>query len=327
MQQLDAFSSQMRETVASIIGHLLLDGSARDALMAQPLPDAVRAAIEKADTIFVEWCNEIAVIMSWIVPPDKGLVIRLHSFEAFDYYAHLINWSRVDNIIFVAAHIRRFLQAQGVCPEHSGTKVHIIPNLNRLERYRLPKTAAAARTLALIGYSSANKNPIQALDILGALRRRRDDWRLILIGHAFPEHCEKQHEEAYRKQFFSRLLEPDVRGAVDVRPFSDELEAHLTEVGYILSTSEREGTHESVLQAMASGCVPIIRCWPIVKPWLGDDAPFSRYWFFDTTDQAVERIERFAAEAMYPEVTRRAQHEAMLNDCGTVGRAIVSAIG
>jgi len=284
-------TTSLRDKVATVVGDLLsptprLAAKGFDSILSK----ALWHALNDADVVFIEWCNELAVLLSWAIPPSRRLIIRLHSFEAFDYYPHLVNWSNVESVIFVADHIRRFLADQGVRPELFGCVPRVIPNVNALERYRLPKSQAASRTLALVGYANANKDPLKALAILQELLNYDCNWRLRLIGHPFPDTCKKPEEERYRQQFFRVLEQPALRRAVDVRPYSGTLETEMVSIGYILSTSHREGTHETVLQGMASGAVPIVRRWPIVRPWLAGKAPFSDHWLFDTVDEAVHLI-------------------------------------
>ena len=65
-----------------------------------------------ADIVFVDWCEWAAVWMSHRLPPETRLVIRLHSYEAFGPWPHLVDWAGVDVLVSEGEHIQRFLLEQ-----------------------------------------------------------------------------------------------------------------------------------------------------------------------------------------------------------------------
>jgi hypothetical protein len=62
-----------------------------------------------ADTVFVDWCDNAAMWTLLHVPRDVRLVIRVHSIEAFSHQPHMMDWSRVADLVFVGAHVRDFM--------------------------------------------------------------------------------------------------------------------------------------------------------------------------------------------------------------------------
>ena len=112
------------------------------------------AAVEWAEVIWLEWANELTVDMTRIwhkKMEGKQVIVRLHSYEAFAGFAAKINWSVVDDLIFVADHIREIVWEQvpefqlmstpaniltktdGPCRD---TKIHTIHNGIDLDKFK-----------------------------------------------------------------------------------------------------------------------------------------------------------------------------------------------
>src|SRR5699024_9716303 len=66
--------------------------------------------------------------------------------------------------------------------------------------------------------------------------------------------------------------------------------ALLAESGVILSSSRHEGTHESVMEALATGCPAVIRDWPDTVAYGGPGTLYEPDWVVADVDAAVERI-------------------------------------
>ena len=63
-----------------------------------------------------------------------------------------------------------------------------------------------------------------------------------------------------------------------------DMEEWYREVGYILSTSDSEGCHTSIMEGMASGCEPIVCNWP------GADQLFPPEYVYENLDDAIDRL-------------------------------------
>ena len=88
----------------------------------------IETVVSWADIIWVEFANELAVIVTNELPvEDKQVIIRLHSYEALSGYCQQINWEKVHTVIFVAQHIYDILKKQNIVfPDLVRTR--IIPN-------------------------------------------------------------------------------------------------------------------------------------------------------------------------------------------------------
>ncbi|MEU0129753.1 hypothetical protein [Streptomyces sp. NPDC006289] len=253
--------------------------------------EALRPHLDWADVVFVDWCTAAAAFLTLVDPGTARVVVRLHSFEAFSYWPHLVDFSRVDDLVFVSEHLRDL--AVATLPrlrEPDAPATHVIDNAVDLTRFALPKKPEARFTLGLVGVGQVAKDPRWALEVLRVLRRKDDRYRLRLIGG--PMNPDAGPALARYHAAYAEELAPLVAaGAVHMSGHTDDVPAELTEVGLILSTSIRESWHLGLVEGAASGAVPVVRDWPFFadKPH-GAHSLFPRDWVVSTPEEAAERI-------------------------------------
>jgi hypothetical protein len=245
-----------------------------------------------ADVVWVEWAQRTASLISMLDPGQARVVVRAHSFEAFTVFPHLTDWSRVDDVV-APSHVGRLMAAAVRGITEGPTSRPLLGQVD-LRRFDRPKHPRAERTLALLGWGVVAKDPLWAVELLARLRAEDPDWRLLLVGRDFPEGQSAAAE--YRAALGRRIEAPDVTGAVELVPFTDTVPELLEQVGWIVSSSVREGLQTSVLEGAASGAVPVVRDWPIFAPYGGARRALPADWVVADLDAAVARIRRIAGE-------------------------------
>ena len=246
-------------------------------------------AMEASDVVFADWADRGAVWTSMQLPAGVRMVLRIHSMDALSPWIHVIDWSRISDVVFVSSHLRDIVLAQ-VGSDLGDTRVHVIPNIVDVDRFSgVTHGADTPRTLALVGWSQKVKDPLWALEVLGRLRRDDPTWRLALIGHDFsPGAVRSSHD--YTEAFVGRLVEDDVAGGVDFIDFTDDLPGVLGSVDVILSSSLRESFGVGLVEGAAAGCVPVVRDWPMFRAHRGARTLFPPEWVVADVDAAVARI-------------------------------------
>jgi len=153
------------------------------------------------------------------------------------------------------------------------------------------KSAGAWSTLGMVGWGQVVKDPLFAVEVLALLRARdpQRDWRLRLIGRELREGI-RSWESDYADDVERRMADPVVAGAIEVTGFTDDVNAELQEVGFILSSSLRESMHLGLFEGVLSGAVPVVRDWPVVAPWGGARELFPADWIVQTPEQAADRV-------------------------------------
>ncbi|GAB3993002.1 hypothetical protein GCM10029992_03520 [Glycomyces albus] len=251
----------------------------------------IRPYLDWADTVFLDWCVAPAGMLTTIDPGDTRIIIRLHSYEAFTLWPHLADFSRVDDLVFVADHVRDL--SRTLLPQLRGSqppRTHLLHNAMRLSDFTLEKAPDARFNLGLVGIGQVAKDPLWAVDVLRLLREKDERYRLLLVG----DDVARKNSRASRN-YRSRMekeLEPLVEaGAVLRLGPTDDVPGKLTDVGFILSTSVREGSHNALMEGAASGAVPVVRDWPYYAGGLNSARTlYPDGWVVDTPEAAAQRV-------------------------------------
>ncbi|MCC6000957.1 MAG: glycosyltransferase [Pararhodobacter sp.] len=274
-------------------------------------PDAVwqRATADQAilgqlvdwcDVVFCEWAVGPAIWLSRYLPPHKRLIVRLHSYEAFTSWPYFINFGGIDGMVFVADHIRRITDLRFRFQAHCPRSI-VLQNFNDPSVFPTAKAPGANRTLGMLGYANRNKDPLFALQILAKLRKSDPAWRLMLVGKDWKEDSSREAEQAHLQACRDFEAAQNLGDAIEYVPYTSRIEEPLSRIGFILSCSHREGTHEAILEGMACGAVPVIRRWPMVAGLGAPETSYPGLTCIDTVDEAVAQIlalaepDRFAA--------------------------------
>ncbi|MFE6036201.1 glycosyltransferase family 4 protein [Streptomyces sp. NPDC056452] len=283
---------------------------------------AMRPHLDWADVVFVDWCTAAAAFLTLVDPGTTRVVVRLHSFEAFSYWPHLVDFSRVDDVVFVSEHLRDLaLASLPRLREPGAPAVHVIDNAVELTRFPLPKKPEARFTLGLVGAGQVAKDPRWALEVLRLLRQKDKRYRLHLIGSPMNP-ADSPALARYHEAFTSDLAPLVSAGAVQVTGQTDDVPAALTEVGLILSTSVRESWHLGLIEGAASGAVPVVRDWPFFADMpRGARSLFPGSWVVSSPAEAAERILAVnASEETWLEAGHEASEQAISTwDWQTVG--------
>ncbi|MFC9172904.1 MULTISPECIES: glycosyltransferase family 1 protein [Streptomyces] len=261
-----------------------------DPLFAHGVEQQLRPYLDWADTVFVDWCVAPAALFTVIDPGDTRIIVRLHSYEAFTRWPHVMDFSRVDDLVFVADHIRDLSLA--AIPGLSGERTprtHVIDNGMDLANFRRTKDPSTRFNLGLVGIGQVAKDPLWALQVLQLLRERDERYRLFVIGGEMgrPSNAAK----AYARKLEKALKRLTEEGAVVQVGSTDDVPGALEDVGVILSTSVREGCHVGLMEGAASGAAPVVRDWPFFAG--GEHGAGTLYpaeWVVGTVEEAVERV-------------------------------------
>lgn len=245
-----------------------------------------------ADAVFIDWFTVAPAFFTLLDPGDTQIIVRLHSVEAFTFWPHLVDYSRIDDVIFVSAHLRDLATASvpGLSEQHA-PRLHVLPLALELSAFNRPKAVAEARfNLGLVGWSAVAKDPSWALRMLRLLRSHDERYRLHLFGSDFDDKSSPAAER-YGAELWPALAELEASGAVVRRGHTDDVPGALQEIGVILSTSVREGCHTAVIEGAASGAVPVVRDWPFFAGMTnGPRTLYPAEWIVRSPEEAVDRI-------------------------------------
>lgn len=252
-----------------------------------PAPAALREQLRGIDTVFVEWGTYTFAWLTLLDLPDTRIVARLHRYEAFTPYPSLACFAAVDDMLFISPSVRELVRA-GAPRLSQAARVSTVRNPHDYTPFTTEKNAGADRTLVQVGWAIPVKDAIFTLDVLEQLREEDPRWRLLLVGPEPPTQPENRD-----RAFVTELKERVSRAgaAVEVLGRRNDVPEVLRRAGFVMSSSRHEGTHESVAEGAAAGCVPVVRNWPEAAPWAhGAASIYPRQWIVESVQEAVDRI-------------------------------------
>jgi glycosyltransferase involved in cell wall biosynthesis len=253
--------------------------------------DLLRPYLEWADTLFLDWCVGPAAMLTTVDPGDTRIVVRLHSYEAFTRWTQVVDFSRVDDLVFVADHVRDL--ATALTPRLRGPqapRMHMLHNAMELAGFAREKSPDARFNLGLVGVSQVPKDPIWAVELLRLLRAEDERYRLILVGGDMDPGT-SQATRKYRTRMEKELKPLVESGAVVRLGPTDDVAGKLTDIGFIISSSVREGSHVGLMEGAASGAVPVVRDWPFYAGKQNSARTlYPDGWVVDTPAEAAHRV-------------------------------------
>lgn len=241
----------------------------------------------RADIIYCEWAMGNAVWYSHNKLPFQKMFIRLHLQEIDTEFPANINYDAIDKLVFISPFIQREVVKKFSLQEFN-EKIAYIPNYVETEKLNQSKNDDARFNLGIVGIVPERKRFDRALDILENLRKKDKRYQLFIKGKVAKEYSwmlSRPEEMKYYEELEKRIENsPYLQGAVHYDGFGKDMGAWFSKIGYILSTSDFEGSHLSVAEAMASGSSPVI-----IK-WDGADEIYPKKYCFDKITQAVKYV-------------------------------------
>lgn len=237
-------------------------------------------ALHGVDLVWLEWGNQLAQALTtqgaaWL--KGKRVLLRIHSYEVLDGLADAIDYSLVDDLIFVAPHIRDILLARKPEIKKQVKRIHVIPNGVDLARFRLVKRQPGFN-IAYLGSINFKKDPMVLLQAFQALHAR-DSRYLLHVGGGV---------EQARYHFAMANFEEQNNLAGAVRRYGriNDVPAWLEPMNYIICSSLMEGHPVGLLEAMATGCQPLIYAWP------GAEAFYPREFLWSNHEELWQLLGR-----------------------------------
>lgn len=260
--------------------------------------------LEKADIVWCEWCCGNAVFYSKNKKKSTKLFVRLHRFEYETSYPAMVDWSVVDSLIFIAEGIKeKVLKRFSInCP------TSLLYNSFDVDDFAI-KSFKADRdiySLAMLGFVSKIKRldlGIDLLDILGS------EFKLYLKGKRAEEIDWVWNRES--NYFIDQYERIDKAKNIYLEGYDADVPMWVAKKGFLISSSDIEGSHQAVAEAMAAGTIPII-----IGKWAFDYKAYEIYpseFIFDNLNDAANYIQCIIKNNLYSEVSKRVRDFAINN--------------
>lgn len=242
--------------------------------------DELVAIIRDSDVIFIEWANEIAEFITNKLADrlvNKVVVIRLHSYEFLHGHLQTINWNKVDGVVFVAEHVRE-LSAQlwkqiGVTKDFP---TFVITNGVDVEKFVMPEKRERDFNLAMVAAISNKKGPMLIIQAMAALVKKNPKYTLYIAG---------EFQEPRYQIYMSYMIEKlGLKDNIFLQGKKEDIPNWLLNKSHIICTSPWEGSPVGIVEAMATGCKPLIHHFP------GADKLFPKEYLWKTVQEFVDMV-------------------------------------
>lgn len=250
-----------------------------------------RRMLAEADVIFCEWSLGNVTWYSHNKRPGQRLITRIHAQELRTQFLGEAKLENIDTFIFVSPAV---MQRAQVLFEIPAEKCLVVGNTFDFSQFANYRYNINPKILGLVGSVPASKRLDLALDIVEGLRVEDPEFKLVVQGKEYTDYpwlLSRERETTYFEAQYQRIsrsahLQDGVIFAGHTSPIANW---YLSEPGFILSTSDSEGTHQAIAEGGAAGCVPVI------FPWAGAEAVYGDRWLVNSTTSAINRIRRLSA--------------------------------
>lgn len=253
------------------------------------------------DVVFIDWLNHNTLWALKYLPLNKRIVVRVHSYEVYTYFPLLIDFGRIDGLVFISEAVKNiFLNMWGwLLPNN----VQCVVLQNLRSDIRLSTSDSDSDTnirdrntkLCMVQYADEVKDLEFALDIFDHLYKLDPSYTLDLAGNVIPA-TDKRYE------IINSRIASYPAGTINCLGYVNDVAELYSKSGYILSTSIREGSHESVIEGMRLGCIAVIRDWPLLAPYNGAKSAFPNEPVFDNAkamaNYIIETRDEFETKSM-----------------------------
>jgi glycosyltransferase involved in cell wall biosynthesis len=243
------------------------------------------------DVVFFEWAGPL-LVRATQMPRRCRIAVRLHSIDVV-LWAHLVDWSQVDETVVVSQHMKHRLQD---IAKSTPTRLHVINNGVDLDRFR-PVQRDFGHRIGMAGAIIPIKRIYEAVLCLAELRRQGHPFVLHIAGRS-----DQEQTPRYGLAVASLIEKLGLAESVFFYGYVEDMPQWYQSIDVFLSNSYWEGQPLALLEAMASGC----HC--LGHSWGGAEEVLPLENIFVTDKELQERLVYYANQ---DEDRRRKMQEDM----------------
>jgi glycosyltransferase involved in cell wall biosynthesis len=221
-------------------------GASRPARVLRFYRDATDAALRRRPDVCFAHMTPLFASMFWPIARLRGIPVLL-------WYAH---GSVPRDVRLAHRLVDRCVTSTPSGLRIVSPKVHVLHQGIDTAVFHPPADEAqrSATTVLSVGRMTASKNLVEVVEVVADLRRRGFDLTLRLIGGPITD-----LDRGYLERIHEAVRAHGLDGHVELAgPIGhDEIAAEYRRAGWFLNLSATGSLDKAILEAMASGCVPI----------------------------------------------------------------------
>ena len=147
--------------------------------------------------------------------------------------------------------------------------------------------------IGIMGILPKIKRPDIALDIIDNLIKKDKRYKLYILSKHYTQWVvtyKNKEEVKYYENFESRINNSDLKNHVFFEEHRSDVHIWFQKIGFILSVSDIEGSHQAVAEAMATGTIPFIYGNALKEFKLDEVYPKKYCYYDDNVDNLCNKI-------------------------------------
>jgi glycosyltransferase involved in cell wall biosynthesis len=243
------------------------------------LKRALKHFVNENDVVFFEWAGPLTIVGSQL-PVNKPLIVRLHSWELYEFAPH-IHWDTVDRVILVSqAMQQRFIE---LFPDQT-EKTRVVYCGKSLTKFELMPRQFNGR-IGLLGDIVPIKRVYEMVFVLHELRKKGYDFTLHIGG----EPRNGSNNQRYSVSLSRAIEKLSLQDHVTFYGWVDDVASWLYNIDIFVSNSYWEGQQNALLEAMATGCYCLSHFWD------GAEEVLPAEYLFASDTELQEKILQYVA--------------------------------
>ena len=244
--------------------------------------------LDKADIIFCEWGLGNIRWYSKHKKPGQKLIVRIHLQEnQRPEYLEQADRDKIDRYIFIAPYrYEEFVERHNLPRD----RAKLVFNTVHVDKFDLPKLAESEHTLGFVGIVPWRKRFDKALELFDKLWRKDRRYKLRVKGKLPEDFPWMKSNPSFREELaqydalYAKIEQAPWRQNVFFDGHGNDMPEWYQKIGYLISTSDFEGSHQAVAEGMASGATPLM------LPWAGADTVYPAEFVFNNVDEMANYV-------------------------------------
>lgn len=198
---------------------------------------------------------------------NKQVIVRAIDIEVWTGLQHSAKWDVVDDLIFIAPHIRQEMNEFELPERREDLRIHVIPHSIDLNDWTY-KERGPGYEIAVVSERWGTKGTSEILQIALKLKQIDPRYKITWLG----QRSDYQWEHAWRDEFVEHH-----KLNLEFVNIVDSVDEFLEDKNYLLHCSHKEAFSAATAEAMAKGIKPVLfrfygadELWPELC-WSGID--------------------------------------------------------